>query len=401
MTTAPSLLPTPPPLRWWSQAWRLFLAATIGVIGWWGLKGDLAPDVDGALRAWFRVGDPLVGIGCLALTGYRRRYPFAIAAIVTVLSTAAISAGGAAMLALCSLATRRRYPETIAVAIGGVLTGMLTDYLIYPRRPGSTPEWYGPSVVVTATVAVVAVGFAVGARRDLVWSLRIRAETAEREQHARAAEARILERHRIAREMHDVLAHRISILAMHAGALGFRTDLSREQITDTAKTIATNAHLALEELRQVLGVLRAEDAADAPEPPQPTLADLPRLVAEARAGGMTVSVVDNTGGGVPETSGRTAYRIAQEGLTNARKHAPGATVRVRIEGGPDRDLTVDIANSAPEYPSDTTSSGYGLLGLAERAELVGGTIDYGPDHNGGFRLRAVLPWSAPIAKGDK
>ncbi|MFI6042979.1 sensor histidine kinase [Nocardia sp. NPDC051321] len=401
MSTAP--LSSAPPLRPWSHAWRMAAVLMIGLWAWSTTNSEMAP-IDGALLTWFQVGDPLLGLACMLLTLLRRRYPVATAAIVTVASTASVTANGAAALVLCSLATRRRYPETIALSIVSIGTGLLTESVIYPKNTDLQPYWVGPSVLTAAVAVVVAVGFAVGARRDLVWSLRSRAETAEREQHARAAEARLLERNRIAREMHDVLAHRISVVAMHAGALGFRTDLTREQTATTAKTIAENAHLALQELREVLGVLRTSDDSltGTPEPPQPTLADLARLVDEARSAGMDVSITDTTTDDLPATSARTAYRIAQEGLTNARKHSPGAAVRVRIDGGPGQDLIVDVGNSAPHHPGlALPSSGYGLLGLTERAQLVGGTLDYGPDPAGGFRLRAVLPWPAVIVKSDR
>ncbi|WP_069167654.1 sensor histidine kinase [Nocardia altamirensis] len=395
MPSAP--LSSAPPLRPWSHAWRLALAAAIGALAWSTARGELA-SIDDTLPRWFLIGDPLIGVVCVALTLWRRKYPVTIAAVVTLASTVSVTSNGAAALVLCSLATRRRYPETIAMAIVSVATGLLTENLIYPKQTGPQPNWSDVVILTAIVAAIVAIGFAVGARRDLVWSLRWRAETAEREQHARAAEARLLERHRIAREMHDVLAHRISVVAMHAGALGFRTDLTREQTAATAKTIAENAHLALQELREVLGVLRASDdtaLTDTPEPPQPTLADLARLVDEARSAGMDVSISNTTTADLPATSARTAYRIAQEGLTNARKHSPGATVLVRIDGGPGQDLIVDVGNSAPRRPGFAIpSSGYGLLGLTERAELVGGTLDYGPDADGGFRLRAVLPWPA-------
>ncbi|MFI6997412.1 sensor histidine kinase [Nocardia sp. NPDC050175] len=400
---SPAPLSSAPPLRPWSHAWRLTAVAGIGLLAWSTTKDQMAP-IDGALLTWFQIGDPLLGVACMLLTLLRRRYPVAIAAIVTVMSTASVTANGAAALVLCSLATRRRYAETIALAVVSIGTGLLTDSVIYPTEADVQPYWVGPAVITAAIATIVAIGFAVGARRDLVWSLRSRAETAEREQHARAAEARLLERNRIAREMHDVLAHRISVVAMHAGALGFRTDLTREQTAATAKTIAENAHLALQELREVLGVLRTSDDAltDTPEPPQPTLADLARLVDEARSAGMDVSITDTTTADLPATSARTAYRIAQEGLTNARKHSPGAAVRVRIDGGPGQDLIVDVGNSAPRRPGFALpSSGYGLLGLTERAELVGGTLDYGPDPTGGFRLRAVLPWPAVVATSDR
>jgi signal transduction histidine kinase len=250
----------------------------------------------------------------------------------------------------------------------------------------------------------VATGFYIGARRELIANLHERAETAEREQALKAETAREAERTRIAREMHDVLAHRISLVAMHAGALAYRTDLGREETAEAAGVIRDNAHLALTELRQVLGVLRPEAAgADGghAEPPQPTLAQLGALAAESADAGNAVRV-DTTGlpGGdgsaladLPVTSSRTAYRIVQESLTNARKHAAGAAVDVRLAGGPGGLLTLEVHNSRPVRAGTTVpGAGMGLTGLTERAELVGGVLEHGFEKDGSFAVRAWLPW---------
>jgi signal transduction histidine kinase len=197
--------------------------------------------------------------------------------------------------------------------------------------------------------------------------------------------------------MHDVLAHRISLVAMHAGALSYRTDLSAAEVTRTAGVIADNAHLALTELRQVLGVLRGEPSAQGvTEPPQPTLADLPELLGTAASAGTPVRV-DRAAlqpeRAVSETVSRTAYRIIQEGLTNARKHAPHHPVELRLAHSAGR-LEIQLRNpsgSGGPAASPPPGSGVGLLGLGERAALAGGSLSSTLEPDGTFVLRAWLP----------
>jgi signal transduction histidine kinase len=239
-------------------------------------------------------------------------------------------------------------------------------------------------------------GMFVRARRQLVLSLRDRAEQAEAEQELRVQQARQVERTRIAREMHDVLAHRISLLSLHAGALEFRPDAPPDEVAKAAGVIRSSAHQALHDLREVIGVLREDQADEAPVPPQPTLGDLPALVDESRQAGMRVRLHD----GVrrpdepPASVGRSAYRVAQEALTNARKHAPGVTVDVTVEGGPGVGLTVEVRNPAPvgAAASGIPGAGTGLVGLTERVQLAGGKLAHGRTGDGAFRVRAWLPW---------
>ncbi|WP_327145380.1 sensor histidine kinase [Nocardia sp. NBC_01327] len=396
------LRPGPAPLQRWQQTWRLLLVLAFSVLTWILTVNELPSDVHRLLRVWLFTADPIIGVCSIVLVLFRRRYPVAVAAITTAASAVSTTASGAGLLAMCSLATRRRYAETLSVAVGFVVAGVVISVL-YPtldvQSDGPGQYWFTAGFMVVAVMAIVAVGFAVGARREELWSLQQRTEIAEREQVARAAEARILERHRIAREMHDVLAHRISLVAMQAGALSYRPDLSAEQVGAIAKTIADNSRQALEELRDVLGVLRADElhATDPPEPPQPSLAALPTLVADARISGLNVTLTDSTASEPPTKSARTAYRIVQEGLTNVGKHAPGATVWVGIEGAEGQELTVTVLDSGTTgSAAPAPVSGYGLLGLTERAELLGGTISFGHQPEGGFRLRAILPWPASV-----
>ena len=179
--------------------------------------------------------------------------------------------------------------------------------------------------------------------------------------------------------------------------------------------IRENAHQALQDLREVIGVLRAPVG----ELPQPTLADVRELVAESGRAGMRVGLREEVGGAVPDLVGRTAYRVVQEALTNARKHAPGATVDVHVAGAPGQGLTVEVCNEAPEPagaphpdppplgppvgersptagpgPGAVHSPGQGLVGLAERVALASGRLEHGPTAAGGWRLAAWLPWPA-------
>jgi signal transduction histidine kinase len=260
----------------------------------------------------------------------------------------------------------------------------------------SSPWWVTVVVVVVVTVAVLGWGAYIGSRRELLWTLNNRAERAEAEQELRSAQARANERAQIAREMHDVLAHRISQVSMHAGALAFRTDLDADAMRASATIIQDTAHQALAELRGVLGVLRDPDSGRPLEPPQPTFADLASLVEAVRATGLDVTFDDRLGsaaGRLPDAIGRTVYRIVQEGMTNAAKHAPGTTLRIMVSGSPDEGVTVELRNPLGLRPGSTPGAGLGLVGLSERAQLRGGRLE-GRREDGAWVLRGWIPWAA-------
>jgi signal transduction histidine kinase len=241
-------------------------------------------------------------------------------------------------------------------------------------------------------------GMFIRARRQLLLSLRERALRAEADRALHEEYARVAERTRIAREMHDVLAHRISLIALHAGGLEVRPDLPAEQIRSTAALLGVTARQALEELRGVIGVLRESGAGDVvPAAPQPTLRDIGHLVEETRHAGTAIDFYLDVADidGVPGPLGRDAYRIVQEGLTNVAKHAGDTTARVRVAGSPGEGLHVSVRNReavpAPTAPG-LPGSGAGLLGLRERVALAGGTIVLGPDGSGDFVVEAELAW---------
>jgi signal transduction histidine kinase len=246
---------------------------------------------------------------------------------------------------------------------------------------------FGPAVVVAWGMF----------RRSRRQAQRERVRRAEAEEQLRIEQIRYAERTRIAREMHDVLAHRISLLSLHAGALEFRPDAPPEEVARAAAVIRASAHQALDDLRAVIGVLRDRTDGQGPQPPQPTLVALPGLLEESRAVGMRihaeVRVPDLAA--VPDAIGRHALRIVQEALTNARKHATSAPVELRLEGAPGHGLAIEMRNPSPVLAtgeSKIPGTGTGLLGLAERAALSGGRLEHGLDEHGHFRLRAWLPW---------
>ncbi|MFC8594747.1 sensor histidine kinase [Streptomyces atroolivaceus] len=374
----------------WQQAWRLLAAAVLGVPFWLSSGVVLAQNQGTGTGSWWAIGDPLVALGCLVALVWRRRFPLAVAMTVAIASTASALSTGAVLLALCSVSTRRRPVEIAVVGLSYVSASpFAVGFFPVSMPPGAL--WFGLAMTALTAGIAATIGMAIGARRVEVRSLRERAESAEREQSARAEQARATERNRIAREMHDVLAHRISLVAMQAGVLDHRGDLTSEDTRVLVRGIADGSHQALEELRDVLGVLRSDPGR--PEPPQPSLDRLPELVAEARASGLDVTLTTTVRGKPSDATGRTCYRIVQEGLTNAAKHAPGAAVDVTLEGTAGGTLHVTVRNApATATTAPPPASGFGLLGLTERVTLAGGTLDHHvtPDH--GYVLTARLPW---------
>jgi signal transduction histidine kinase len=340
--------------------------------------------------------DFLIGVAaCLLLWG-RRRWPVVIALIVTALGCVSVMAGVASAVAMVTVTVHRRPIVSAPIAVFGAATAAV----YYAWRPD--PSLTYPQAVIFGcliTAVIYAWAMFVRARRQLVLSLRDRARRAEAEQQLRVVQARQLERARIAREMHDVLAHRISLLSLHAGAMEFRPDAPPAEIARAAGVIRENAHQALTDLREVIGVLRDDARHDDIPPPQPTLGDLPALIEESLAAGVRVRLSQRLDERAtpPAGIGRSAYRIVQEGLTNARKHAPGSTVTVDVHGSPGEGLTVQIRNLAsvrPDRAARIPGAGTGIIGLTERVDLAGGRLEHGRTDDGAFVLRAWLPWQS-------
>lgn len=336
-------------------------------------------------------------ISCLSLY-FRRRWPVQIAIGTAVLATVNPAVSGASLVGLFTVASRRPWRISAAIAAFSALISVPIYYMIFESE---SPLWVDMSLTALVLAVALAWGLFVGARRQLIVSLRERAIQAEEDRDLRLAQAREQERTRIAREMHDVLAHRISLVALNAGALEFRPDASPEEVRNAAAVVRSNAQLALEELRDVISVLREdqrnEDAAT--EPPQPTLVNVGALIEESRQSGMEVEFEADVDGidSIPASVGRTAYRVVQEGLTNVRKHAPGGAARVSLSGSPEDGLAVEISNRRPliepTAPTAIPGSGTGLIGLSERIDLAGGNLTHGPRADGRFTLTAWLPWT--------
>ena len=327
---------------------------------------------------------------CLALW-WRRHWPFGLGLASLPILVFSASAGIAGVIVLFTVAAYRRWQ--LALVVAGLHLAVLPAYrAIHPEDDSlAAPAYY---VICTLGLAViVSWGMLVRSRRQ---ARRERESHVEAQQELRLEQVRHAERTRIAREMHDVLAHRISLLSLHAGALEFRPDAPPEEVARAAAVIRASAHQALADLRAVIGVLRDGADGEAPQPPQPTLATLPTLIEESRAAGMRLHAdVRVDPDAVPEAVGRHALRIVQEALTNARKHAPSAPVDLRIDGAPGQGLAIEVRNPAPVLAAGATAipgSGTGLVGLAERAALAGGRLEHGLDERGDFELRARLPW---------
>ncbi len=406
MPTAPEVPADPlhPALSGWPRVGRYAFALAIGVLLGGGnagerLSGPLSESQQDTAYAVIAL-DLALGLVSLALLSLRRRHPLGVACVIVALLSVSVSSFGSALVAIVSMGTWRRRPW--ALLTGGVFFfGLLVVIALdLPTRPPDEAPWEVVASVLGAPLVygvAVVTGFYIGARRELAANRHEQARAAEREQALVADTIREAERTRIAREMHDVLAHRISLVALHAGALVYRDNLTREQTAATAATIQANAQLALTELRQVLGVLRPGDGAHEVEAPQPTLAELPALLADSREAGTEVlldtSRLDGTLDEVPTTLSRNAFRVVQEALTNARKHAPSAPVRVAVSGTPGEELEVEVDNPmAVRSGAGLPSAGVGLAGLTERAVLAGGSLEHGPQSDGSFLVRARLPW---------
>ena len=374
-----------PPLRWFSHAWRVVVMLGISAVAWlpvWQHEADVS-------HAWW-LADLAAGAAMYVLVTFRRRWPVTVALVTALVGSVSGFAAGPAVLAAASVATRRRWRE---IALVGSVNFAAAQFFSAITASDEDPVWLLMIANAVATGAVLGWGMYIGSRRELIWTLRNRAERAEAEQELRVSQARGQEQTRIAREMHDVLAHRISQISMHAGALAYRDDLSPEEVRASAEVIRDKAHEALTDLRGVLGVLRDGATGERLLTPQPTYADLPGLVEDAQGSGVRVEFEDLVHDPVPDAAGRTIYRIVQEGITNARKHAPGALLTVRVAGSPDDGIDVLLRNPVGFGPSRTPGAGLGLVGLSERAELRGGRLDHGREGST-FVLHGWIPWAA-------
>jgi signal transduction histidine kinase len=383
---APGEDEAPPPRRT-RRDWLADTAAFAFALGFGALTFNDA--IDHGLGGALLVVDVVSGVALSVALWWRRRWPFGLGVAAAPILAVSSFAGPAGVVTLFTVAAYCRWQRAVAVA---VLQFAMVPILRTLQPGGTVATDYIAGVL--GTVAIVALGML---RRSRLQAQRERAGRKQAEEELRVEQIRHAERTRIAREMHDVLAHRISLLSMHAGALEFRPDATPEEIERAAAVIRASAHQALEDLRAMIGLLRDTSDGEAPAPPQPTLAALPALLEESRAAGMRLHadlrVADLEA--VPDPTGRHALRIVQEALTNARKHAVAEPVELRIAGERGEGLTIDVSNPTPVLASgepEIPGSGTGLVGLVERVTLSGGTLEHGRDERGVFHLRAWLPW---------
>lgn len=279
-----------------------------------------------------------------------------------------------ALPVLAVLGARRPLPVLAAAWLSALAAGAV-PLLLAPDRGG----WGGLLPVAALTAAALTGGWLATGRTE---ARRRLAEEVVRVQAERAGRDMLRERARLARELHDVIAHGLSMVTVRADSAPHRLSAVTPEIAAEFDAIAEAARGSLAELRQVLGVLR-DPAAATGTAPLPGLADLPALVGPVP---LEVSAPD----GVPPAVQLTAYRVVQEALSNVRRHAPGTDVAVTVAAAAGT-LRVTVVNTAPAGPVAAAGSGYGLAGMRERTAVADGSLDAGPTPDGGWKVEAMLP----------
>ncbi|MFF2326946.1 MULTISPECIES: sensor histidine kinase [unclassified Streptomyces] len=428
-------------------AYREAAGTTTRGYGWWERRRGVALDVGLALLSALEcalegvefagdTGLPVpVGVVFGLLAGavlvVRRRWPIAVV-LVSIATTPAEMGFLMGLVGLYTLAASEVPRRITAVLTGMSFVGAFIVTYVRLRQSVSEQadfgpgDWYVPLVSLLMSLGLTAppvlFGLYIGARRRLMESLRERAQSLERElslladrAEERAEWARTEERHRIAREMHDVVAHRVSLMVVHAAALQAVAPKDPAKAVRNAALVGDMGRQALTELREMLGVLRngesrppgsaqvplasvgravADAGAGAGAEDGPRLDEVETLVGESRAAGMTVELsVDGEARSYAPEVEQTAYRVVQEALTNVHKHAAGARTWVRLAH-----RGSEVAMQVENGPSDAAtadaglpSGGNGLVGMRERVLGLGGVFVSGPTDVGGFRVSAVLP----------
>ncbi|MFD8895682.1 sensor histidine kinase [Streptomyces sp. NPDC059566] len=344
----------------------------------------------------------LMLLGAAALV-FRRRQPRAVLAVTCGLSLLELTTGEprapvamCTVIALYTVAARTDRPTTWRI---GLLTmaGLTGVAMLAGPLPWYAQENIG---IFAWTGMAAAAGDAVRSRRAFVDAIRERAERAERTRDEEARRRVAEERLRIARDLHDVVAHHIALVNVQAGVAAHVMDKRPDQAKEALAHVRDASRSALNELRATVGLLRQSGDPEAPTEPAPGLGVLDELVDTFRHAGLPVEVIvqlDGAAGPLPAAVDLAAYRVIQEALTNVRKHAgAGAKAEVSVvRVGPSVEVTVlddggEAADAAPE-PTDPPGGGHGLLGMRERTGALGGTCFAGPRYGGGYRVHATLP----------
>ena len=346
-----------------------------------------------------------VALAIVAATAllWRRRNPLLALAFVeslVVVMLIAVRADlrfGAVPLVICVYTAAARGPRARTLRAAAIVAGVNAAIVAGEYVTG---HWQGIGDVVFNTVLIGgawAVGDNIGTRRAYLAGLVERAERLERERETATQRAALEERTRIARELHDVVAHHVSAIAVQAGAAQEIAAADPGRAAEVLRTIQATSRQALAEMRAIVGVLH-EDSAGALAP-APRLADLDALAAQSRAAGLDVRItVDGAPRALPEALDLSAYRIVQEALTNTLKHAGAARVEVTVRYGQDSvELVVEDDGRAGGAAAALPGAGRGLVGMRERVALFHGRLELGRAPGGGFRVHAVLPLQASPA----
>ncbi|MFE2751299.1 sensor histidine kinase [Actinosynnema sp. NPDC059335] len=345
-----------------------------------------------ALDVWLRVVPEaerynyVLSAISVAAVAFRRRFPFLVV-LITVPGFLAGWAQLAAMIALGTLARQRLGSTQTYVGAGLV---WLSRFFPWPPEEFLATDWktHVHNAIYGCIVAgmPIAIGLLAHAREELSARIGELAASRERERLLHAHAVRADERARLAREMHDVVSHQVSLIAMQAGALRVAAaDPDARQVAGTIRMLSTRT---LDELRQLVSVLRTTSGDDSP---QPRIEDLPQLVGSA--GVPATLTVRGAVDDLPAPVSGAVYRTVQEALTNVRKHAWGAATSVLVVADAD-ELLVEVRNEAPEGPvagGTLPSGGHGLVGLRERAALLEGELEAGPTDSGGFVVKVRFP----------
>lgn len=387
-------------------------SAWAAVVLFLGLLPNNASD-----QGWRFDAQMLVALLLPALMVFRRRYPDVTVTGATGIALGQIAAdvepAGSAIaylvFAYTGAAFGQKWTSRLAL-VAGLSAGPLVYWRMHPVRTTvdaandvhTRPYGLGEAALITLLMSTPFIlcwawGRLTRVRRAYLTELEDRAARLERERDAQAKVAVAAERARIARELHDVVAHNVSVMIVQADGAAYVLDNNPQQAKQALTTIATTGRQALVEMRRLLGVLRTSDTTD-DYVPQPGVEELPELLDQVRTAGLAV---DYTTTGHPHNLPRgvelTVYRIVQEALTNVRKHGgPHAHAHVTVDYG-DRELAVQIEDDGRGTTSEhlaaggTDGQGHGLIGMRERVGMINGNLDIGPRPGGGFRIRATLP----------
>jgi signal transduction histidine kinase len=317
---------------------------------------------------------------------WRRRSPGLVVAVVAAVALASIALDvwllplqlGVALYTLTAVRSARRERAVGGAAIVAVAIAVLA---------AGGLEFGAAAARVVFLIAAALLGDSIGSRRAYVREIEEKAERLEREQEIEARRATAEEQARIARELHDVVAHALSVVVVQAGAADDAFERDPPAARAAIRAVDQSARSALADLRRVLGILHHDEPEYAP---QAGLDRLDALVENVRATGLEVSLeVVGESRPLPPSVGMSAYRIVQEALTNSLKHAHAERVRIRIRY--DETLHVDVSDNGRGATNGAAAPGRGLIGMRERVTLLGGTIDAGPGTNGGYLVRADIP----------